>query len=315
MFSGYDTIDRIVTVTMQPQGDKRGRKSVLYELARGENPISYEAARALNEIRGAKVGIMFGAAVPVHMPKGENDGPLGAVVLADTLNRLGYEVSLLCERELFDVTEALLRAYGLKPRVIELARGDPEMHAGTALDLDALVCIEKAGVNSAGVLHSAHGDTRDGTRAKVDGLVRRMNADGKLTIAFGDNGNEIGFGAIYDQCLPVVQWARECRCPCGKGILAVTPVQYLFPCTVSNWGAYALSAALALTNGSLSLAHTAQRHLEILEVATAAGAIDGGTGLARPWEDGVPPESCAAVVQLMWDTARLHLEPPRKRAF
>ncbi len=315
MLSGYDTIDRVATIAVRPQGQARGQKAVLYELARGEDPISYEMARSLYEIRGAKVGIMYGAAHPVHMPRGENDGPLGAIVLAGVLVRLGYNVSLLCERELFNVTEALQRWHGLNLPVVELDQSDPEMNAGLAPDLDALVCIEKTGINRAGVMHSAYGQSREGTRAKIDGLVRRMNAQGKLTLAFGDNGNEIGFGKIYDRCLGVVQYADRCECSCGQGILAVTPTTLLFPCTVSNWGAYGLCAALALMSGDLSLAHTARRHLEILDTCTAAGGVDGGTGSVRPWEDGIPPETCAAVVQIMHDTVSAHLNPPGKRAF
>ena len=38
------------------------------------------------------IGIVTGALVPDKMPLGENDGPLGSVIMAKALKKLGYKI-------------------------------------------------------------------------------------------------------------------------------------------------------------------------------------------------------------------------------
>lgn len=309
----WDNIDRAVTVSFRPKGLSRGAIGVLYAAARGERPIAYEIASELLKQRGAYVGILTGASVPQFLPKGENDGPLGAIVLASALRRLGYRVSILTERELFDTFEAL---FGLYDRfdVVELTKDDPRDQAGTAPDLDALIAIEKLGSNARHVMHGATGTSRNGTRAHVDGLVRRMNEAAKLTVGIGDGGNEIGFGKLYDLARRVVDFGTQCRCPCGDGIVTVTPTRYLYPVSVSNWGAYAVTAGLAAMTGEFEILHAPDRERELLALATRIDCRDGGTGVARDYVDGVPAEASAAIVQILKTLAE-HVDEKRERAF
>lgn len=310
----FDNIDRAVSISFRPVGLSRGAMIKVYNLVRSANPLSYDIAQAILDRPGAKVGILTGASVPNFLPKGENDGPLGSIVLGNALSALGYRVSFLAESELDTIFDALFKVYGSNFGRIELAKDDPDDHAGTALDLDILVSIEKLGSNAKHVMHGATGTTREGTRAHVDGLVRRMNDDGKLTIGVGDGGNEIGFGSVYAQAREWVDFGKVCQCPCQDGIITVTPTRYLYPVAVSNWGGYALVAALSALTGRTDMLHTPEREMELLEIATSVDCRDGGTGIARDYVDGVPKETSAAIVQILKTLAET-VNEQRDRAF
>lgn len=310
----WDNIDRAVTISFRPIGLSRAAVGKLYDLARQDAPISYEIASGLLRQPGAHVGILTGASVPDFLPNGENDGPLGAVVLGHALRALGYRVTLLAESELRRIFDALFTIYRDAFGFVELAKDAVDDHESTAPDLDALISIEKLGSNAKHVMHGATGTSRNGTRAHVDGLLRRLNAAGRLTVGIGDGGNEIGFGKLYDATRELVDFGKECRCPCGDGIVTVTPTQLLYPVAVSNWGAYAVAAALAALTKDFTIIHTPQRELELLSLATKVDCRDGGTGTARDWVDGVPGETSAAVAQILMTLAET-VDNRRSRAF
>ena len=61
---------------------------MLWEIARAVSPEPLVLAAARLLVRApSSVAIVTGAAVPGHMPVGENDGLFGAAVLAATLER------------------------------------------------------------------------------------------------------------------------------------------------------------------------------------------------------------------------------------
>jgi hypothetical protein len=139
-----------------------------------------------------------------------------------------------------------------------------------------------------------------------------MNVEGKLTVGIGDGGNEIGFGKIYDTAREVVDYGKHCRCPCAEGIVTVTSTRHLYPVSVSNWGAYAVTAALAALTGQFTLIHTPDREMQLLEIATKVDCRDGATGERRNWVDGVPGETSAAIVQILKTLAERVSETPNR---
>ncbi|HVX28890.1 MAG TPA: glutamate cyclase domain-containing protein [Nitrolancea sp.] len=295
----WDNMDRAVTIGFRAVGHSRGSLPLLYDLARGDEPITYLIAKELLQQRGAHVGILTGAAVPEYLPNGENDGPLGAIVLGNALKALGYRVTILTESELSRIFDELFTVYGSTLDMIELAKDDATDHAGTAPDLDALISIEKLGSNAKHVMHGATGVSRNGTRAHVDGLVNRLNDAGKLTVGIGDGGNEIGFGKIYTEARELLDYGKQCRCECNDGIVTVTGTKYLFPVGVSNWGAYAVTSALAAATGEFGILHTPEREMEIIAAATRVDCRDGGAGTARDYVDSVPASTSAAIVEIL----------------
>ncbi len=294
-----DTIDRTVTISFRPAGLSQGIVPQLYEEARNGQPLSYQIARAILDRPGAHIGILTGAAVPGFLPNGENDGPLGSFALARALQHLGYPVTLLTETEIHGILHALINLTGVDVPILGLDKTDATDHAQTASDLDALIAIEKLGSNDRHVMHGATGTSRNGTRAHVDGLVNRLNAEGKLTVGIGDGGNEIGFGKIYDRARALVDYGAECRCGCGGGIVTITATELLFPVGVSNWGGYAVVAALALLTGNYSILHTPAQEIAFVTVSAAVDCRDGGKGIARCCVDSVPAATSAAIVEIL----------------
>src|SRR2546429_9415942 len=76
-------IDRLVTVEMRNRGMPAGKIIPLYEAARAEaggEPLTYKAASGLlaSTRRHDSVIIVTGAGSGPLIPKGENDGPVGA---------------------------------------------------------------------------------------------------------------------------------------------------------------------------------------------------------------------------------------------
>src|SRR5258707_12392998 len=82
-----DYIDRLITVEMRNRAMPHGTITPLYEAARAEGggqPLTLRAAAGLveNVEPGDNVFIVTGAGSGALIPQGENDGPVGAAVLA-----------------------------------------------------------------------------------------------------------------------------------------------------------------------------------------------------------------------------------------
>jgi hypothetical protein len=118
-------------------------------------------------------------------------------------------------------------------------------------------------------------------------------------VGYGDGGNEIGFGKLFEAARAIVRHGEVCQCDCQDGIITCTATDVLWPVNVSNFGAYATAAGLAILTENPDLAITAETHLKALDAAVAAGARDGGTGQAIPGEDGIPAPTAAAYVQII----------------
>jgi D-glutamate cyclase len=104
-----------------------------------------------------------------------------------------------------------------------------------------------------------------------------------VTIGIGDGGNEIGMGRI--------PWDTIRRnIPNGELIACRVPTDHLIVAGVSNWGAYALAAGVALLRGVELPAELfdPDREREILQVMVDAGPlVDGVTGKQQATVDGL----------------------------
>lgn len=72
--------------------------------------------------------------------------------------------------------------------------------------------------------------------------TRTSNVKKKLAIAIGDGGNEMGMGSLTN--IGLVQQ----HIPMGETVGSVVPSDHLIVCDVSNWGGYALSAAMGMVH-------------------------------------------------------------------
>lgn len=297
----FDNLDRLINIEMRGPGLPRGLKWTMFMLAREAAGMSLVAAAALEFDRTpARVLLVSGAAVPGHMPVGENDGPIGTVVLARTLTRIGHRVSILTDPVAAEPFRGLLRSIGLDVPVLEIGLDDRALQERLAAEHDIVCGIERLGGNVNGIIYGATGHSRAPFRANLDHLIDCARRAGKRTVGVGDGGNEIGFGNVRERLMEALpHYAYAHVTPCGGGVYSAVRTDVLLVANTSNMGAHAIAAGLALLRRDLSLCHTAEDELALAHVGVGLGLIDGGSGELRPWCDGVPPAANAAVVEVM----------------
>ena len=315
--TAYANLDRLSCLEIQGAALPHGVKTGLYEAAREAEgrPLTLAAAELLDR-PPARIGIVTGAAVPDHMPAGENDGPLGSVVLAQALVRMGHRVSFYTDPPAAPPIEALAARYGLDAPTVHLGLHDTAQQDAIAAELDVAVAVERHGGNPHGNLYGVTGTPRHPFRANVDHLFGTVAASGKPTLGVGDGGNEIGFGKVYDRlCVRMPEYNLKEKTACGGGIFTVMPTDVLVVGTSSNIGCYGVVAALALRRGEPGLCHTPEEERAITAYGVELGLTDGGSGTVIAAVDGVPVDDNAAVVHLMRAVVRRALSRPGDRGF
>jgi hypothetical protein len=119
----------------------------------------------------------------------------------------------------------------------------------------------------------------------VDGIFKEalLRTHLMTTIGIGDGGNEIGMGKIPQEVI-----ARNI--PNGECIACRVPTHHLIVAGVSNWGAYAVAAGVAILRRQ-SLPATlfdVERERELLRVMVDQGPlVDGVTGRQTVTVDGL----------------------------
>jgi len=78
----------------------------------------------------------------------------------------------------------------------------------------------------------------------------------------------------------------------------------LLPAGVSNWGCYAIVAALAIIRNNQALAHTPEAERRLLNFSPSAGLVDGMSGMLDATADGMHPDVHASIVELLAQTVR-----------
>jgi hypothetical protein len=117
------------------------------------------------------------------------------------------------------------------------------------------------------------------TQARTDFLFPLARRGGILTIGVGDRGNEIGLGGL-------LRGAGRCGCPCRGEVACVVRARMPVVAFSSNWGAHAVSAALADRLRNPRLLHRPKGEARMLQRMVRAGAVDGITLERRPTVDG-----------------------------
>lgn len=275
------------------------------------------AAEALSDTvdAGGNVVILTGFPIPPTMRQ-ETDGPLGAVSIARSVTEgLNGNAYIMCEEAAVEVCERTATAGELNvvDRENNLVGEDTvtvepfpisqnkaqEFSKGVVekLNPSAIVTIEKVGSNSKGEYHNSAGYSVTEYTSKIEELIEAAD-ESVLTISVGDAGNEVGMGKIEDTIKERIQYGSECQCGCGGGIADTTEPDILVPATVSNWGAYGITACLSqIVDQSLLHAPTIEERMLIQ--CSMAGAIDGPTEKPSAWVDGLPTEVHSSMVRVL----------------
>jgi D-glutamate cyclase len=158
--------------------------------------------------------------------------------------------------------------------------------------LTHVISIERVGPSKDGIARNAHAIEMTHYNAPLERLFQGNSWE---TIGIGDGGNELGMGNLPPGI--ITEHVRN-----GEKIACVVGCDYLLVCGVSNWGAQAILAALALLKPELREALTAgltrECDLKILKDCVNNGpAVSVATWHKWPHV----PTQCLAVDGLGWE--------------
>ena len=318
-----EILDRLLSVPIYT-GSSLTRKPALlefYQAARdlAGQPLTYLAAKEIMDRtkKGDTVLILTGFVVPPWL-RAEHDGPAGAVTLARALNLALDAVPVIAgEGQVIERLDPLARACGFEVAPYEEAKAFPRRIAFSELPLSddaarewavrildetkpsVIVTVEKASPNEKGVYHSGVGYDMTAVAGKVQYVMAEAADRGIFTIGIGDGGNEVGMGCIKETVKKVLPAATNCGCPCGAGTHSDIATDLLMVAMVSNWGAYAIEAMLAIAKEKTEIMHDRVLEDRVFNAAVSAGLIDPAAGFAMDSGDAVHKSVHLAVVDIL----------------
>ncbi len=189
----------------------------------------------------------------------ETDGPSGTVFLALALKKLGFKPVIVTD----DFTRGFFELKSLETVYMPFDEGEDwckkvlEKYKPVGL-----ISIERCGKNSNRDYANMRGVSIAEKTARVDLLFEQ--AFGKIpTIGVGDGGNEIGMGNVASLIAEKLSLL-----PC------VVKTDLLVIATVSNWGAYAITAYLEKLSGKKVFMSYEEVH-DYIEETVKLGSVDG----------------------------------------
>lgn len=301
---------------------------ILYDAARrytGE-PLSTHAAKRLCEtVKENDLVYLMTGFVLLDNKAAETDGIVSTMLLARALVlAFGAKPVVICQHENLPAVESMARVVGLhlytsiedlRKNPVSMAvfpftkdRTEAETQADALLKQGlpaAVIANECPGENRVGEYHNSVGKCTTALEAKGDILFEKLQKAGVLNIAIGDLGNEMGMGTITDQLDRYIPRAAKgtCECGCGGGIAARVGAEHIITATVSDWGCYALIAALAFLCGDMDIMHDAHLEEDVLKAAARSGMVDM-YGWTVPAIDGFDLQTNMAMVTMMRECIR-----------
>ena len=252
----------------------------------------------------------------------ETDGPLGTFVLADVLAGLEIPTTVITDQLCERVVQAACSNQTRNTFEILVSPNDRANAAAwrkevlqktSARQFSHFVAVERVGPGyesaklpgqqsestidqraddaqaewQPGHCCNMRGESIDAFSADLHLLIEdaeKQNPDIKV-IGIGDGGNEIGMGRFpREELLDRISGPNAGRVPCRISADATIVAG------VSNWGAYALAAAIAVHHDRVDLLerHSADSQRQLLErIVSEAGAVDGVTRRNEPTVDGL----------------------------
>lgn len=263
---------------------------------------SHLFSAAANLLDAERVILVTGFCIRAAMI-GETDGPSGTLAVAHALRQLGKEVVLVSDKFSDGLLEAGAKVLGAPYPITVLSPVQEESDRAIDALLSSfaptqVVAIERPGSAIDGHRYSMRGEILDELVPSADRLLTPPGERSYATIAVGDGGNELGMGHLRDSLMD--------RINLGELIFCDTEADHVIPAGISNWGAYALAASLAVLSGKPVLLKP-EDELAVLEAQVAVGAVDGCTRKNEVSVDGVPIADYLKTVSAIYDGCQAHL--------
>lgn len=263
---------------------------------------SHLFSAAANLLDAERVILVTGFCIRAAMI-GETDGPSGTLAVAHALRQLGKEVVLVSDKFSDGLLEAGAKVLGAPYPITVLSPVQEESDRAIDALLSSfaptqVVAIERPGSAIDGHRYSMRGEILDELVPSADRLLTPPGERSYATIAVGDGGNELGMGHLRDSLMD--------RINLGELIFCDTEADHVIPAGISNWGAYALAASLAVLSGKAILIKP-EDELAVLEAQVAVGAVDGCTRKNEVSVDGVPIADYLKTVSAIYDGCQAHL--------
>ena len=201
----------------------------------------------------------------------ETDGPAGTVVLAKALKKLGWEPVIVTDSAyavLFTI-----RNIAVVPVDVDFTRDDFR-NIITRYRPVGMISVERCGINVRDDYENMRGESIREHNSPIDLLFELAPEYSVRTVAVGDGGNEIGMGCMAD----VIQKELSlvpCRVTVDRLVIA----------SVSNWGAYGITAYLSILSG-LPLLMSFSDIYSYISQTVEIGSVDGVTHERVPHVDG-----------------------------
>jgi hypothetical protein len=279
-----DQVRQLIQNDVNQRGLARDPHENLFTVCRDDFA---DACRSIAGTPRASVGVVTGFFIPHGQPPcGETDGPLGALFLSRAFATLNIPIVLFTDSFCLHALKVGLRSAGLSEKGVEAVFDVDGTIPDAVFRLTHLIALECVGPSYDGRCRNMRGRDVTDEMAPAHRLFEEAaNASSDITtIGIGDGGNEVGMGKI-----PPAIIARNI--PHGETIACRVPTDHLLVAGVSNWGAYALAAGVALLRQ-----HPLPSELfdiscerELLRLMVERGPlVDGVTGNQTVSVDGLP---------------------------
>jgi len=263
------------------------------------------ACASLTFLQAPSVLILTGFPCRVSAsPPGESDGPSGSLALAAAAAILGKRAAIATDDCNVKGLRAALASRGAVTANVEVHSFPPgndpgwvqegehvQRLRGLARNFQHTVALERAGQAADGSYLTMRGIPMDHLVAPLDALMNMQTGDGeyrRTCCGIGDGGNEVGMGKVRELV--------KTHISLGATIGCITTCDTLIVAGVSNWGGWALVAAveaavhlgLEVVNSErkreprIALTPTVQQEIDLAEAISAEGVGDGVTGQVLP---------------------------------
>ncbi len=290
-----EAIDRLVTLDFHA----RGVMVPLYEAARAKAGRSFcltAAEKLAQVVQSPKDVVIIGAGFPIGVVgKPETDGLIGAVTLARAMALgLNAQPVIITEEEAVVPMAAAAEAAELnvyddidsassRPKSVAVLPFTKDDNAARAdalalvrqTDPVSMVSIERPGRNGRGIYHGALGGDISHIVAKIDHVFTCVQDLGRLTVAVGDLGNELGMGALRECIIANTPFGGKCQCPCGEGNACTIEADVTVVGSISDDAVYGVIGCLSRILGEPELLHSAEMEERIIRAAVTHGCVDG----------------------------------------